>query len=130
MKDMSLQASSTRLAAGTPAYMAPETFEGCAVTDKSDVYAFGVLLWEVCAQQQPWRELSAMQVICAVGVRAERLPRPPRCPDGMWALVTACWDHCPHARPSFDAVLHTLRRLQRQLVAVEDDVDAHVAVVW
>ena len=62
-------ASSTRLQAGTPAYMAPEQFEGVPVTEKVDVWAFGVLLWECLAQQQPWKELSAMQIIYAVGLQ-------------------------------------------------------------
>lgn len=69
MKDASLAASSTRLQAGTPAYMAPEQFEGCSVTDKVDVFAFGVMLWECFEQQQPWKELSPMQIIYSVGLQ-------------------------------------------------------------
>lgn len=69
MKDASLAASSTRLQAGTPAYMAPEQFEGCSATEKVDVFSFAVLLWECCEQQQPWRDLSPMQIIYAVGLQ-------------------------------------------------------------
>jgi len=51
------------------ALQAPEQFEGCSVTDKVDVFAFGVLLWECFEQQQPWRELSPMQIIYSVGLQ-------------------------------------------------------------
>lgn len=69
MKDASLAASSTRMQAGTPAFMAPEQFEGRPVTDKVDVFAFGVMLWECCEQQQPWKDLAPMQIIYAVGLQ-------------------------------------------------------------
>jgi hypothetical protein len=39
------------------------------VTDRVDVFAFGVMLWECLARRQPWRELSAMQIIFAVGIQ-------------------------------------------------------------
>jgi len=48
---------------------APEQFEGCPVTEKVDVFAFGVLLWECFEQQQPWKDLSPMQIIYAVGLQ-------------------------------------------------------------
>lgn len=50
---------------------APEQFEGCSVTDKVDVFAFGVLLWECFEQQQPWKELSPMQIIYSVGLQVQ-----------------------------------------------------------
>jgi hypothetical protein len=48
---------------------APEQFEGCSVTDKVDVFAFAVMLWECFEQQQPWKELSPMQIIYSVGLQ-------------------------------------------------------------
>jgi serine/threonine protein kinase len=68
MKDATA-ASTTRAAPGTPAYMAPEAFEGRPLTDKVDVWAWGVLVWEACAGVPPWAGLSAMQIIYAVGLQ-------------------------------------------------------------
>lgn len=81
MKDASLAASSTRLQAGTPAFMAPEQFEGRPVTDKVDVFAFGVMLWECFEQQQPWRDLTPMQIIYAVGLQVRLQARILHAPD-------------------------------------------------
>ncbi|KAF6260961.1 kinase-like domain-containing protein [Scenedesmus sp. NREL 46B-D3] len=114
MKDASLAASSTRLQAGTPAYMAPEQFEGCSATEKVDVFSFAVLLWECCEQQQPWRDLSPMQIIYAVGLQEERLKRPGRCSEGLWELIEACWQQQPELRPGFQAILCTLKQLEAQ----------------
>jgi len=52
---------------------AQEQFEGCPVTEKVDVFAFGVLLWECFEQQQPWKDLSPMQIIYAVGLQVTLL---------------------------------------------------------
>ena len=49
--------------AGTPAYMAPEQFEGHRVTEKVDVFAFAVLCWEMLTSTKPWDDASSpMQV--------------------------------------------------------------------
>ncbi|WIA08756.1 hypothetical protein OEZ85_008179 [Tetradesmus obliquus] len=127
MKDASMAASSTRLQAGTPAYMAPEQFEGCSATEKVDVFSFAVLLWECCQQQQPWRDLSPMQIIYAVGLQKERLKRPVRCPDGLWRLIEACWQQQPEARPSFASILATLQQLEAELQQQQQQQQQHEA---
>jgi hypothetical protein len=70
------------------AVQAPEQFKGCSVTD-IDVFAFGVLLWECFEQQQPWKELSPMQIIYSVGlqVRPTETPCMTVCCRMMWNLV-------------------------------------------
>lgn len=46
------------------------------MTDKVDVFAFGVLLWECFEQQQPWKELSPMQIIYSVGLQVRHAQTP------------------------------------------------------
>ncbi len=41
----------TTTISGSPAYMAPEQLEGADLTDKIDVWAFGVLMWEIIQEQ-------------------------------------------------------------------------------
>lgn len=95
--------------AGTPAYMAPEQFEGGRVDEKVDVYAFGMLLWECLTRQRPWADLkNPMQVIFVVGVQCQRPELPPALPPRLAALIRACWADSPADRPPFAEVLHVL----------------------
>ncbi|KAK9908804.1 hypothetical protein WJX75_003138 [Coccomyxa subellipsoidea] len=95
--------------AGTPAYMAPEMFEGRRVSEKIDVYSFGVLLWEMLTGELPWGHLSTpMQVIYVVGVLKKRLRIPDRCPEALRQLITQCWQDDADLRPSFTTIVPRL----------------------
>lgn len=112
--------ASTAGLAGTPAYMAPEIFEGRPATDKSDVFSYAILLSECITGQQPWQQLTnPMQIIFAVGVQAQRpaLPegQPDRCTPELAALVRQCWHEQPAARPGFREICARLEDVRRAL---------------
>jgi len=105
--------------AGTPAYMAPELFDGGQVTEKVDVYSFGILLWEMLTGRVPWSDVpSPMQVIYYVGVLGQRPPMPEACHPGLQQLIQSCWAESPGQRPIFSEILARLRELQTE---VEDE---------
>jgi serine/threonine protein kinase len=93
---------------GTPYWMAPEIFEGENYSHKVDVYAFGVLLWELLTEQIPFNGRSAMQVITAVTQRPQRPIIPENCPVGLRQLIECAWDHNPYCRPSFAQIARKL----------------------
>ncbi|CAN0855386.1 Serine/threonine-protein kinase EDR1 [Linum grandiflorum] len=105
----------TKTGKGTPQWMAPEVLRNEPSDEKSDIYSFGVILWEIATEKIPWDTLNSMQVIGAVGFMNQRLEIP-KDVDPRWvSIIESCWRSDPSTRPSFQELLDKLRDLQRQL---------------
>ncbi|PON36339.1 Serine/threonine protein kinase [Parasponia andersonii] len=99
---------SSKSAAGTPEWMAPEVLCDEPSNEKSDVYSFGVILWELATLQQPWSNLNPAQVCFVKGKRLE-IPRDLN--PQVASLIEACWANEPWKRPSFASIMDSLRPL-------------------
>uniref|UniRef100_H2TRX3 Mitogen-activated protein kinase kinase kinase n=1 Tax=Takifugu rubripes TaxID=31033 RepID=H2TRX3_TAKRU len=99
-------------AAGTYAWMAPEVIKLSLFSKSSDVWSFGVLLWELLTGEVPYREIDALAVAYGVAMNKLTLPIPSTCPEPFAQLLEECWSPNPHSRPSFTSIL-------RQLLAIE-----------
>ena len=71
--------------AGTPAFMAPELLEDNTFTEKSDVYSYAIVLWEIWSRQVPWRGLQPGQVTRKGVDKRERPPPPEGAPADLVA---------------------------------------------
>lgn len=100
---------SSKTAAGTPEWMAPEVIRDEPSNEKSDVYSFGVILWELATLQQPWNKLNPPQVIAAVGFNRKRLDIPSDLNPQVAIIIEACWANEPWKRPSFSTIMDMLR---------------------
>jgi serine/threonine protein kinase len=113
------------LGSGTPAMMAPELFEEVSPEpDPSvDIYAFGVLVWEMATRERPWGKVHPAAIPNLVGVQKERPPLPDRAAsaDGgggsrrafstkFEALVVRCWDQDAAQRPTASAAYNALKQ--------------------
>ena len=98
----------TKAAVGTAAYMAPELLEDNVFDEKSDVYSYGILLWEIYDRSVPWRGLQPMQIMRKVVDKRERPPLPSSMPDDLRTLVGTCWSPGPDDRPDFQTIASVL----------------------
>lgn len=102
-------------------WAAPELLAGEQATTASDVWSFGVLMWELytSCSRLPYRTCADDDAVVRC-VRDERLalPQPPTCPDAVWLEIARCFMYEPPLRPSFVALAASFEHL---LVQLDDD---------
>ncbi|XP_030538214.1 serine/threonine-protein kinase STY8 isoform X2 [Rhodamnia argentea] len=98
---------------GTPQWMAPEVLRNEPSNEKSDVFSFGVILWELMTESIPWNNLNSVQVVGVVGFMDRRLDVPEGIDPGIASLIHDCWQSDPDKRPSFEVILQRMRSLVR-----------------
>uniref|UniRef100_A0A8C4FEN0 Mitogen-activated protein kinase kinase kinase n=1 Tax=Dicentrarchus labrax TaxID=13489 RepID=A0A8C4FEN0_DICLA len=101
-----LSDKSTKMSfAGTVAWMAPEVIRNEPVSEKVDIWSFGVVLWELLTGEIPYKDVDSSAIIWGVGSNSLHLPVPSTCPDGFKILMKQTWQGKPRNRPSFRQIL-------------------------
>lgn len=80
----------TNIAAGTPAYMAPELFQNKTYNKSVDVYSFAVFFWEMLCEQVPFYMVEIMDIRDRV-LRGGRPRIPASMPSRCARLISRCW---------------------------------------
>lgn len=104
-----------------PRWLAPEILSGGQCTTASDVFSFGVVMWEILTRGIPWEGKTTWAIVGDV----QSGHRPP-IPDTIVeqdkdgesvreyiSLMEACWSHHPEERPDFGSIAQKLREIQR-----------------
>uniref|UniRef100_A0A3B3HNV9 Mitogen-activated protein kinase kinase kinase n=1 Tax=Oryzias latipes TaxID=8090 RepID=A0A3B3HNV9_ORYLA len=99
-------------AAGTYAWMAPEVIRASTFSKGSDVWSYGVLLWELLTGEVPFRGIDGLAVAYGVAMNKLSLPIPSTCPEPFARLMEDCWSSDPHCRPSFSTILDHLTAIE------------------
>ncbi|PRD30296.1 UNVERIFIED_CONTAM: Focal adhesion kinase 1 [Trichonephila clavipes] len=89
-------------------WMAPESINFRRFTTASDVWMFGVCIWEILMfGVKPFQGVKNNDVIGRIE-NGERLPLPPKCPPHLYNLMSLCWSYEPSKRPSFKEIRKVL----------------------
>lgn len=102
---------------GTPSYMSPEQAEGKPVDARSDVFAFGIVMYEMVCGQRPFRGDTALAMLAAT---LQATPEPPRqrrheIPRPLEQLILRCLEKSPDARfGSGEALRDAFRGLEQR----------------
>lgn len=105
------------------AWCAPECVNFLKFTSASDVWSYGITLWEFFTYGfQPWAGLNGQQILEAIDEpSSQRLEQPDLCSKEYYALMCKCWEHDPERRPTFSQIFITLPQIRPiQVKAVKD----------
>ncbi|KAG2428243.1 hypothetical protein HYH02_014425 [Chlamydomonas schloesseri] len=105
---------------GSITHMAPEVLVQGRVSKSSDVYAFGILLYELYTGQHAYYDIPPPMLAYHVATAGGRPLLPPHCPTAYRALAKACWSSDVATRPTFSQIYEVL-------VALADDVQKSLA---
>lgn len=98
-------------------WTAPEALKHNKFSSKSDVWSYGILLWEVFSfGRAPYPKLSLKEVTELLE-EGYRMDPPEGCPPAIYALMKSCWEMEPGKRPSFKKLTE---KLQKELKHLRD----------
>uniref|UniRef100_A0A3Q2EA92 receptor protein-tyrosine kinase n=1 Tax=Cyprinodon variegatus TaxID=28743 RepID=A0A3Q2EA92_CYPVA len=108
-------------------WMSPETIFQNIYSSESDVWSYGVLLWEIFSLgHSPYPELRTTRQFGSALKRGHRMDRPEHAPSDLYEVMKQCWDEDPLSRPSFSSLVSTVGAMlsadyrQRYLQLTED----------
>ncbi|KAH7292382.1 hypothetical protein KP509_29G065500 [Ceratopteris richardii] len=102
---------------GTLPWMAPELLNGSSslVSEKVDVFSFGIVLWELLTGEEPYASLHYGAIIGGIVSNTLRPPVPQSCDPAYRSLMETCWSADPSERPSFSEIARRLRAMEMAL---------------
>ncbi|OHT04631.1 TKL family protein kinase [Tritrichomonas foetus] len=113
---------------GTVNWMAPEIIKGKVYTEKSDVYSYGILLWEMLTGNTPYSDMNTMKVRDEVAYNNMRPKIPPTCSPKLERLIKKCWENDPMKRPDFAQIIEYFENGEVGFAGSEpDQVKAYIS---
>ncbi|XP_053314510.1 inactive tyrosine-protein kinase 7 [Spea bombifrons] len=91
-------------------WMPPEAVQEDDFSTKSDVWSFGVLMWEIFTHGElPFTSMPDDDVLTGLQSGSLKLPAPDGCSSRIYKLMQRCWAPSPKDRPSFSDIVNTLK---------------------
>eukprot|EP01114_Cavostelium_apophysatum_P012508 TRINITY_DN2812_c0_g1_i4.p1 TRINITY_DN2812_c0_g1~~TRINITY_DN2812_c0_g1_i4.p1 ORF type:complete len:1716 (+),score=368.48 TRINITY_DN2812_c0_g1_i4:182-5329(+) len=97
-------------------WSAPEVINDRVFTVKSDVWSFGIVMWEILSfGAQPYGWMQMHEALTEIP-KGARLPKPDNCPDELWEIIKSCWQLQPELRPTFPDLLRSLQTFELEVL--------------
>src|SRR5690242_9653021 len=96
-------------------WTAPEAIQYLKFSTMSDIWSFGVTIWEMWSQGMiPYAEMTNKEVLEAIP-KGYRLEKPVDCPVEVYDLMKECWSKEPRERPTWKVIYQKLSKMSREL---------------
>ncbi|KAM9409793.1 macrophage-stimulating protein receptor-like [Pholidichthys leucotaenia] len=96
-------------------WMAIESLQTQKFTTKSDVWSYGILMWELLTRgASPYPDVDPYDITCFL-LKGRRLPQPQYCPDILYSIMLDCWHPEPDCRPSFQSLVTEVQHILSSL---------------
>ncbi len=101
---------------GTTLWKAPELLKrGGVCSNASDVYSYGMLLWEIASHTIPFADAPSIDVACIWIKEGQKEAIPEDCPTSFAEIINICWHELPEVRPKINEVLQRLINLIQKI---------------
>ncbi|XP_072029974.1 uncharacterized protein [Amphiura filiformis] len=98
-------------------WMAPELLRDNILSPKYDVFAYGVVIWELWTTQMPFEDaVEPAHLVWRICNDDERLPIPEDCPKSVADLMRQCWETDWKMRPNMEQVLAELASAEEEAI--------------
>ncbi|CAH8604877.1 unnamed protein product [Schistosoma guineensis] len=103
-------------------WYAPECIYYFRFDSKSDVWSYGITLWEVYSYgERPYRDMKGAQILAMLD-QGLRLSRPSRCPESIYSVMQQCWNFEGVHRPTFAELVLTISRILRAMPSPQANI--------
>jgi serine/threonine protein kinase len=102
----------TKSGVGAVCWMAPESIATRNYSPKSDVWSFGITVYEIVAQCEPHKNMNVLDVAVAIRDRGLTPTIPDNCPSLLREVMKMCWKKEPNERPTFETICSFLSSMQ------------------
>jgi len=95
-------------------WLSLESLRYLVYTSQSDVWSFGIVLWEITTfGQVPYPGIATPRALVSFLCSGRRMPRPDHCTEELYALMQSCWMENPLMRPTFEDITKRIKCLLR-----------------
>ncbi|XP_067828164.1 non-receptor tyrosine-protein kinase TNK1 isoform X2 [Heptranchias perlo] len=108
------------------AWCAPESLKSGTFSHASDVWMFGVVLWELFSYcEEPWLGMHGREILMMIDRERKRLEQPVDCPANIYSMALQCWSAHPDDRPTFSALRPRIKEARpMEVKALQDFSEA------